>query len=93
MLEELLKQSYIEEQAGCKAKSLVEKQFGKTPNSDRTRLDNDMKEKINFTLKVLDPKNHDLIFKSSDDLSEVDDIQDAALKEIFAGTLRSTKGI
>ena len=93
MLEELLKQSYIERLTGCAARSLVEQQFGKTANSDRTRLDKDMEDKINLTLFVLDPKNHDLIFQRSDDLSEVDDIQDAALKEIFAGTLRSTKGI
>ena len=52
-----------------------------------------MEEKINLTLFVLDPQNHDLIFQSSDDLSEVEDIQDAALIEIFSGKLRSTKGI
>ena len=93
MLQELLKQSYFEEQTGCAARSLVEQQFGKTANSDRTRLDTDMEEKINLTLFVLDPQNHDLIFQSSDDLSEVEDIQDAALIEIFSGKLRSTKGI
>jgi len=93
MLQELLKQSYFDEQIGCAARSLVEQQFGKTANFDRTRLDNDMEEKINLTLLVLDPQNHDLIFQSSDDLSEVEDIQDAALIEIFSGKLRSTKGI
>lgn len=93
MLQELLEQSYIEKQTGCAARSLVEQQFGKTANSDRTRLDNSMEEKINLTLFVLDSQNHDLIFQSSDDLSKVEDIQDAALIEIFAGKLRSTKGI
>jgi hypothetical protein len=93
LLQELLEQSYIERQTGCAAKSLVEQQFGKTANSDRTRLDNISEERIKLILLVLDPKNHDLIFQSSDDLSERQDIQDAALMEIFAGKLRSTKGI
>ena len=93
MLQELLKQSYFEEQTGCAARSLVEQQFGKTANFDRTRLDNDMEEKINLTLLVLDPKNHDLIFQSSDNLSGRQDIQDAALIEIFSGQLHSSKGV
>lgn len=93
LLQELLEQSYIEKQSGCAAKSLVEQQFGKTANSDRNRLDSISEERIKLTLLVLDPQNHDLIFQSSDDLSEIQDVQDAVLKEIFAGKLRSTKGI
>jgi hypothetical protein len=93
LLQELLKQSYIERQTGCAAKSLVKKQFGKTANSDKSRLDNISEERIKLTLFVLDPKNHDLIFQNSDDFSEIQDVQDAALMEIFAGHLRSTKGI
>ena len=93
LLQELLKQTYIERQSGCSAKSLVEQQFGKTANSDRIRIDNLSEERIKLTLFVLDPQNHDLIFQSSDNLSERQDIQDDALKEIFAGQLRSTKGI
>ena len=93
LLQELLEQSYIERQTGCTAKSLVKQQFGKTANSDRTRLDNVSEERIKLTLLVLDPQNHDLIFQNSDDLSEIQDIQDAALQEIFAGHLRSTRGI
>ena len=93
LLQDLLEQPYIEKQTGCAARSLVEQQFGKTANSDRTRLDNNSEEKISLTLLVLDPKNHDLIFQNSDDLSEIQDVQDAALKEIFAGKLHSTKGI
>ena len=93
LLQELLKQTYIERQTGCSAKSLVEQQFGKTANSDRTRLDKISEERIKLTLLVFDPQNHDLIFQSSDNLSEKQDIQDDALKEIFAGQLRSSKGI
>lgn len=92
LLQELLKQSYIK--CEWKAKSLVEQQFGKTANSDQTRIDNIAKERIKLTLLVLDPKNHDLIFRSSDSLTErQEDIQDAVLQEIFARQLRSTKGI
>ncbi len=93
LLQELLEQLYIEKPTGCAAKSLVKQQFGKTANSDRTRLDNISEKRIKLTLLVLDPQNHNLIFQDSDDLSEIQDIQDAALKEIFAGKLRSTKGI
>lgn len=92
LLQELLKQPYMEKQTGCAAKSLVEQQFGKTANSDRTRLDNVAEERIKLTLLILDinnplPERHG---RSNDE--EVD-LQDAALKEIFAGQLRSTKGI
>ena len=87
LLQELLKKTYIERQTGCSAKSLVEQQFGKTANSDRTRIDNLSEERIKLTLFVLDPQNHDLIFQSSDNLSERQDIQDDALKEIFAGNI------
>ncbi len=93
LLQELLEQPYIERQTGCSAKSLVKQQFGKSANSDRSRLDNDSENRKNLTLFVLDPKNHDLIFQNPENLSETQDIQDSALYEIFAGKLRSTKGI
>ena len=93
LLQELLKQTYIKTPVGCAAKSLVKHQFGKTANSDRSRLDNTSEDRIKLTLFVLDPQNHDLIFQNPDDLSETQDIQDSVLYEIFAGKLRSTKGI
>lgn len=92
LLQELLKQPYIEKQTGCAAKSLVELQFGKTANSDRTRLDNDAEDRIKLTLLILDI-NNPLPEPHGRNVSEEFDIQDAALKEIFAGQLRSTKGI
>lgn len=91
LLQELLRQSYIQEQTGCAAKSLVEQQFGKTPNSDLTRLDADAKEKISLTLFILDTRNQ-LPERRGGNEDEFD-IQDAALREIYAGQLRSTKGI
>ena len=93
LLQKLLKQTYIVRQTGCAAKSLVEQQFGKTANSDRSRLDTISEERVELTLFVLDPQNHEIVFQKSDNLSEMQDIQDAALMEIFAGHLRSTKGI
>lgn len=92
LLQELLKQPYIEKQTGCAAKSLVEQQFGRTANSDRTRLDGDAEEKIELILLILDIKNP-LPERRRCSGSDETDIQDAALREIFSGQLRSTKGI
>ena len=92
LLQELLKQPYLTEQTGCSAKSLVEQQFGKTANSDRTRLDEDAEEKIKLILLILDTRNF-LPERHGRNTNEEYDIQDAALKAIFEGQLRSTKGI
>ena len=91
LLQELIKQSYIEKQTGCSAKSLVEQQFHKVPNSDKKRLDNDSEEKIKLALIILDIANP-LPERGKDNDEEID-IQDSALKAIFAGLLHSTKGI
>ena len=92
LLQELLKQPYLTEQTGCSAKSLVEQQFGKTANSDRSRLDEDAEEKIKLILLILDTRNP-LPEPRERNSNEEYDVKDAALKEIFAGQLRSTKGI
>ena len=92
LLQELLEQPYITKQTGCSAKSLVEQQFGKTANSDRTRLDKDSEDKIKLILLILDTRNP-LPEPHERNSNEEYDIQDAALKEIFAGQLRLTKGI
>ena len=92
LLQELLKQPYLTEQTGCSAKSLVEQQFGKTANSDRTRLDEDAEEKIKLILFILDTRNP-LPEGRGRNTNEEYDIQDAALKAVFEGQLHSTKGI
>ena len=92
LMQELLKQHYIEKQTGCSAKSLVENQFEKTPNSDKTRLDADSKEKIKLTLLILDIQNPLPEGRGRNNEDEFD-IKDEALREIYAGKLRSTKGI
>ena len=92
LLQELIKQPYIEKQTGCSAKSLVEQQFGKTANSDRSRLDTDAEEKIHLTLLVLDIRNPLPERRCSRSEEDVD-VSDAALKEVFAGQLRATKGV
>ena len=92
LLQGLLQQPYIEKQTGCAAKSLVEQQFGKTANSDRNRLDEDAANKIRATLYVLDIENP-LPERRGRNSDEETDISDAALMEVYAGKLRSTKGI
>lgn len=92
LLQELLKQPYLTEQTGCSAKSLVEQQFGKTANSDRTRLDEDAEEKIKLILFILDTRNP-LPERYGRNTNDEYDIQDAALKAVFEGQLHSTKGI
>lgn len=92
LLQELLKQPYITEQTGCSAKSLVEQQFGKTANSDRSRLDEDAEEKIKLILLILDTRNP-LLERHGRNTNDEYDIEDAALKAVFEGQLRSTKGI
>lgn len=92
LLQELLKQPYLTEQTGCSAKSLVEQQFGKTANSDRTRLDEDAEEKIKLILFILDTRNF-LPEGRGRNTNDEYDIEDAALKAVFEGQLHSTKGI
>ena len=92
LLQKLINQPYIEKQTGCAAKSLVEQQFGKTANSSRKRLDEDSEVKIRLTLLVLDTKNP-LPERHGRTGNEEINIQEAALREIFAGQLCSTKSI
>ena len=92
LLQELLKQPYLTEQTGCSAKSLVEQQFGKTANSDRSRLDEDAEEKIKLILLILDTRNP-LPEPRGRYSNDEYDIEDAALKAVFEGQLHSTKGI
>ena len=96
LLQELLKQPYITKQTGCSAKSMVEQQFHKTANSDRTRLDADVPDKIKLVVIILDINNPlpERYGRHYDDYDEDDyDIQDAALMAIYDGQLRSKKGI
>lgn len=92
LLQELLKQSYIEKQTGCSAKSLVTEQFGKTPNSDMKRLDDDNIRKIKLVLIILDINNplaEEYEGKTKMDVNQ----QFADLCVIYEDKLRSTKGI
>lgn len=93
LLQELIRQPYIQKQTGCSAKSLVEQQFGKTANSDRTRLNADAQEKIKLALIILDT-GIPLPERNRSDNGDADyDVHDAALKAIYDGLLRSTKGV
>ena len=92
LLHELIQQDYIQPQTGLSAKSLVEKQFGKTPNSDRKRLDSTSDERIKLTCLILDV-NNPLPEARRGDSEENYDASDAALQTIYTGLLHSTKGI
>ena len=92
LLQELLQQPYIQEQKGCSAKSLVEQQFGKTANSDRKRLGEVDEQKIELTLIYLDT-NKELPLKRGSNKDDEYDESYAAAREVYAGYLRSTKGI
>lgn len=92
LLQELLKQSFIERQTGCSAKSLVTEQFGKTPNSDMKRLDDDNIRKIKLVLIILDINNP--LAEEYEGKTKMDvDQQFADLCVIYEDKLRSTKGI
>ncbi len=92
LLQELLKQSYIERQTGCSAKSLVTEQFGKTPNSDMKRLDDDNIRKIKLVLIILDINNP--LAEEYEGKTKMDvDQQFADLCVIYEDKLRYTKGI
>ena len=92
LLQELLKQSYIERQTGCSAKSLVTEQFGKTPNSDMKRLDDDNIRKIKLVLIILDINNP--LAEEYEGKTKMDvDQQFADLCVIYEDKLRSTKRI
>lgn len=90
-LQKLIGQNYIDRQTGCSATSLVKEQFGKTPNSDRKRLDPTSENRISLSLIILDANSP--LPERKDHTSNDEDISDAALYEIYEGKLRSTKGI
>lgn len=91
LLQELLKQSFVEKQTRCTAKYLVARQFGRTANSSRTRIDKKTEDRISFSVFILDTSNP-LPERNSGNADE-EDIQDSAFYEVCAGSLRATKGI
>lgn len=80
----------IDKQTGCSAKSLVNEQFGKTPNFDQNRIDSTNKNRIELSLYILDISTP---LPSKGRTSGDDDVSDAALNEVYEGRLRVTKGI
>lgn len=89
--ENRFKEKIISKQTGQSASSLVREQFGKTENFDKKRLTDDDKIRIKATIYLLDIENPLPQRKGGGDHDY--DTSDAALLEIFAGQLRSTKGI
>ncbi len=91
LLQELLKQRFIERQTRCTARYLVTKQFGKTTNSSISRINTETEKRIYISIFILDTRNP--LPLRNDGNAEEDDIQDAALYEVYGGLLRTTKGI
>lgn len=91
LLQELLKQDFVEKQTRCSAKHLVTKQFGKNANSSKSRINTETEKRISLSILILDTSNP--LPLRNDGNAEEDDIQDAALYEVYGGLLRSTKGI
>lgn len=91
LLQELLKQRFIERQTRCTAKYLVTKQFGKTANSSISRINTETEERIYISIFILDTRNP--LPQRNDGNAEEYDIQDAALYEVYGGLLRTTKGV
>lgn len=91
LLQRLLMKSFIERQTGCSAKHLVTKQFGKTANSSKSRINTETDRRIEISILILDT-NNPLLEQNSVNAEEYD-IRDAALNDVYGGLLRSTKGI
>ena len=89
LMQQLLEQDFIEKQTNCSAKHLVEKQFSKTPNSDRRRITQEIEEKIRISILILDTSSPLPQRNARDDNEE--DLSDAALYEVCQRQLRSTK--
>ena len=91
LLQRLLMKSFIERQTGCSAKHLVTKQFGKTANSSKSRINTETDRRIEISILILDTNN--LLPEQNSVNAEEYDIRDAALNDVYGGLLRSTKGI
>jgi hypothetical protein len=91
LLQELLKQPYIERQTGCSAKSLVEQQFGRKAYAGRQRLDQETLDRIAVVLYILGP-NNPIPEREEKDGNERYDTSDVTLK-LLGERLRSTKGV
>ena len=96
LVKTLFKQEYISSEKKVNATSLMKGQFKKEPEHKENRIDEGDKQKIKLIAFVLNTSNFVPELK---DLYEynVDDgtcsIKEAALFEIYNGSLRSTKGI
>lgn len=93
-LQRLLKEKYVTKQKGVSAKSLVKYQFGKMPNSDKERLNEDSEVKIGLVLAMLDidnplPEAYQGNRYATDSLDE----RIAAFTEVYAEGLRISKGV
>ena len=85
----LLKQSYMDEQKGVSASSIVQKQFGKNRSSNTDRLDENAEKQINTILYILDYKKELPLLRKEND--EDIDIRDAVLQDVYKKEMRIKK--
>ena len=92
LLQELLKQEYIEKQSRCSPRHLVIHQFGiKCPNWDRKRLKGDDNYKIWVSLCILNIRNP--LPGRSDRDEETEYTLDATLYAIYEKEMRLSKSV
>ena len=92
LLQELLKQEYIEKQSRCSPRHLVIHQFGiKCPNWDRKRLKGDDNYKIWVSLCILNIRNP--LLERSDRDEETEYTLDATLYAIYENEMRLSKSV
>lgn len=85
----LLKQSYMDEQKGVSASSIVQKQFGKNRSSNTDRLDENAEKQINTILYILDYKKELPLSPQEND--EDIDIREAVLQDVYKKEMRIKK--
>ena len=91
LVQELLKQSYVDKQKMQSASSMVKEQFGLTPNFDPSRLTDEDWFRIKVTSYLLNTNNPLPLIKGGSDNDY--NITDAAFQAVLSGQLRKTKGI
>lgn len=91
LLRELINQPYIIKQKGCKASSLVEQQFNKSPSFNISRLTQEDEKHIILVLYVLNPQNPLNDGQRWNDDVDDDFIRYATANAIHNGELRSGK--
>jgi hypothetical protein len=88
-MKQLLDQDYTDKVTGLSARSIVMNQFGKNPSGNKERIDNQVMERINMTINILN-YNKPIRIPNNE---ECENNSDLALQAVFAKELHITKDI